>query len=376
MESLASAFGLELSFPPVQESMPWYTLPIGISFYTFQTMSYTIDVYRGVMKPVKNILHVALYVCYFPQLIAGPIMRGPELMPQIGTKKTFDFDRFRSGLHLCLWGLFKKVCLADNLAAFVDPVYAAPSGYSGAALLLATYAFAVQIYCDFSGYSDIAIGLARILGFDLILNFNRPYLAASITEFWRRWHMSLSRWLRDYLYIPLGGNRGSKSRTYINLMITMLLGGLWHGANWTFVVWGGLHGLALAVHKLFQSRFKESLKPVIPLWKPFWILVTFHFVCLTWIFFRADDVGAAIRILGGILSFQGGIGLNPGIPCVIFAFLALVQIAQERGVVFLNVLEGPLKRWPYLAGSFFYTAVFLALILFARGEAEFIYFQF
>ena len=363
--------GVDLALPPVKEMMPWYVLPIGISFYTFQTMSYTIDVFRGVAQPTRNPFKVALFVCYFPQLIAGPVLRSGELMPQMDARHDFDWDRIRLGLLLVFWGLIKKVCFADNLAPFVNEVYANPEAFSGLTLLCATYCFSFQIYFDFSGYSDIAIGLAQILGFKLILNFNRPYLASNITVFWRRWHISLSRWLRDYLYIPLGGSRCGRSRTHVNLMITMLLGGLWHGASWTFVIWGGLHGLALMVHKVLRGEKArdQSLNPLS-------ILVTFHFVCLTWIFFRAETVGQALEVVGGILTLQGGPGLDFGIPFAVFAFLLVVQIYQERKGEIRGRLDRLLRRSPYLVGGFFYTAVILALFLFSRGEEQFIYFQF
>jgi len=371
MASLLGACGLDTDIPPVEVMMPWYVLPVGISFYTFQTMSYTIDVYRGAVQPTRNPIKVALFVCYFPQLIAGPVLRSAELMPQMDEHHPVDWDRIRLGLLLVFWGLIKKVCFADNLAPFVNQVYAAPETFSGLTLLFATYCFSFQIYFDFSGYSDIAIGLAQILGFNLILNFNRPYLASNITVFWRRWHMSLSRWLRDYLYISLGGNRKGKGRMYVNLMVTMLLGGLWHGASWTFVVWGGLHGLALMVHKMVRGEKAREHHS-----NPISIFLTFHFICLTWIFFRAEDIGSALSVLTGILTFQPGAGLDFTVPFLVFAFILGVQIFQERRGEIRGYVDSILRQSPYLAGGFFYTAVVLALIVFSRGEESFIYFQF
>src|SRR5215207_5592494 len=257
------------------------TLPIGISFFTFQALSYVIDVYRGDFRPV-TLAKFAVYLSFFPHLVAGPIVRAREFLPQLG--KPRDPRRVDVGLaaFLIVGGLFKKVVIANYLAeSIVDDVFAAPELHSGAEVLFATYAYAVQIYCDFSGYTDIAIGVALLLGFRFPQNFDAPYSAESLQDFWRRWHMTLSRWLRDYLYIPLGGSRGSKLFTYRNLMLTMLLGGLWHGAAWTFVVWGGIHGAGLAVERWLADR-RERRR-----------LVTFHVVCAAWIFFRADSFDRA-----------------------------------------------------------------------------------
>jgi D-alanyl-lipoteichoic acid acyltransferase DltB (MBOAT superfamily) len=370
--SLLGVAGVDVQIAPFQEGAPWYVLPIGISFYTFQTMSYTIDVYRGTVRPTRNPLKVALFVCYFPQLIAGPVLRANELMPQMEARHRWDWDRVRFGLLLVYWGLIKKVCFADNLAPLVDQVYTDPGAFGGLTLLFATYAFAFQIYFDFSGYSDIAIGLAQILGFKLILNFDRPYLASNITVFWRRWHISLSRWLRDYLYIPLGGNRKGRVRTYVNLMITMLLGGLWHGASWNFVVWGGLHGLALAGHKVWRGEAKRDEHRLNPLA----VLVTFHFVCLTWIFFRADDFDTAWRVLTGIVSFQGGATLDFTWPFLLFAYTLGLEVFQERRGAVCSHVDSWLRSSPFLFGGFLWTAMTLAVVVFYRGQEAFIYFQF
>ncbi|MDA1306433.1 MAG: MBOAT family protein, partial [Acidobacteria bacterium] len=224
-------------------------LPVGISFYTFQTLSYTIDVYRGKLDPTRSLRDFALFVAYFPQLVAGPIERATHLLPQVLNPRRLSMPLLHQGLWLISWGLFKKMVIANNLAIVVDRTFAAGSGATGAEYLIAIYAFAFQIYCDFSGYSDIARGLAALMGIDLMVNFNNPYAATNPREFWRRWHISLSTWLRDYLYVPLGGNRGALWQTYRALMLTMLLGGIWHGAQWTFVVWGLYHGVWLAVHR-------------------------------------------------------------------------------------------------------------------------------
>ena len=235
-------------------------LPVGISFYTFQTLSYSIDIYRGDRPPEKSLGIFALYVSFFPQLVAGPIERSTSLLPQFFERKEFNYERVTSGLRKIAWGMFKKVVIADRLAVVVDQVYGSPEDFAGPAVLIATFFFAYQIYCDFSGYSDIAIGTARILGFDLITNFKRPYFARSIREFWQRWHISLSTWFRDYLYIPLGGNRVKRPRYYINLIIVFLICGLWHGANWTFIVWGALHGSYMIISVVTGNLRERIIK--------------------------------------------------------------------------------------------------------------------
>ena len=267
-------------------------LPAGISFYTFQMVSYAVDVYRGEVKPA-SFRDYALYIAFFPQLVAGPIVRASHFLPQIEKISWPDATKVSSGLWLILQGLIKKVVLADYIAQYNDLIFGNPRGYSGFENLMAIYGYGLQIFCDFSGYSDIAIGIGRMMGFDLGINFDKPYRSASITEFWRRWHISLSSWLRDYLYIPLGGNRRGRVRTYLNLLLTMLIGGLWHGASWRFVVWGGLHGVALAVHRVLGGK----VEPPKPLWRRIlgWF-ITFHFVLLLWVFFRAKDFETAMQV--------------------------------------------------------------------------------
>lgn len=287
-------------------------LPVGISFYTFQTLSYTIDVYRGKIDPEKNFGKFALYVSYFPQLVAGPIERSTNLLPQFSKKISFDYDRFADGFKLMTWGLFKKTVIADRLAPVVDIVYSTPSEYSGLSLLFATYLFAFQIYCDFSGYSDIAVGVSKMMGINLMDNFKRPYFSKSIHEFWQRWHISLSTWFRDYLYIPLGGNKVSKARWYFNLWIVFVVSGFWHGANWTFIIWGTLHGTYLII-SILTAKFRKHLevKSGITknrfLYRSYKIFITFHLVVFAWIFFRADNTGEAIDVIRGILfNFSEG----------------------------------------------------------------------
>lgn len=299
-------------------------LPVGISFYTFQTMSYTIDVFRKRMKPVSHLPDFALYVAFFPQLVAGPIERGTHLLPQILQPRHVTLEGFRRGLTLFLWGLFCKVMIADSLGGLVDEIFAANGGSNTWLTLIGCYAFSWQIFADFSGYSDMARGLGRMLGFDIMLNFRWPYFSANIREFWQRWHISLSTWLRDYLYIPLGGNRKGSGRTYTNLLLTMLLGGLWHGAAWTFVLWGGFHGLLLASHRILDNRlsghFHALSRLPASIRKSGAIFITFHLVALSWIFFRSQDFSQAAMMISSL--FHGG-AITPEVmaaakPCIFY----------------------------------------------------------
>ena len=308
-------------------------LPLGISFFVFKTLSYTIDVYRREIPACRSLWRYAMFVSYFPELVAGPIVRASVFLPQLDRKLEPSRARTVVGVQLILLGVTKKLFVADRLATLVNPVFLAPEAYSQFTVLSAVVAYSLQIYCDFSGYSDIAIGVSRIIGFDLPENFNMPYLATSITEFWRRWHITLSQWLRDYLYVPLGGNRKGARRTYINLMLTMLLGGLWHGAAWTFVMWGLLHGLGLAVHKVWTQRVSHGRRPFhgVVGW-----LLTYAFVCAGWVFFRASDSETAMLILRKI------VGLEPGgaswvylpllliVPLVVAAHAAGAWIAGQE----------------------------------------------
>ena len=365
--------------------IPWHggsldlLLPVGISFYTFQTLSYTIDVYRGRLAPEKHLGHFALYVAFFPQLVAGPIERAVNLLPQLRTVKTFDWDRVASGLQLALWGLFKKVVIADLLARHVVAIYGNVPEHNGVSYWVATYAFAFQIFCDFSGYSDIAIGSARVMGFDLMKNFDRPYFATTIVDFWRRWHISLSTWLRDYLYIPLGGNRGGTVLLYRNLMITMLLGGLWHGASWNFVIWGGLQGVMLSLSRATLStrnRLNERLG--IPLWlrDSIRMVITFHLVCVSWVFFRAESLHDATHMLVGMCTDLGAPFINRTILLqAVFgiAVLLAVQVTQSRvGSVRTWMSTKPLPiRW-----TCWYFLLFSIVLLGVDSGTQFIYFQF
>jgi D-alanyl-lipoteichoic acid acyltransferase DltB (MBOAT superfamily) len=279
-------------------------LPPGISFYTFQEVAYIVDVYERKLEPAESLVDYALFISLFPHLIAGPIQRPSHLLPQVQSPRRFDGNRFFDGLLLILSGLFRKTVIADNCALLADAAFSGRLGAPSLAVAaIGTYAFAWQIYGDFSGYSDIARGSAQLLGFHFMVNFRQPYLATSLQSFWRRWHISLSTWLRDYLYIPLGGSRHGERQTYRNLMVTMLLGGLWHGANWTFVVWGGIHGAGLAVERFLRRMFGWSEADRVPLTTvSAWTarIVVFHLVCLAWIFFRAPSLSDAVTMVGGL----------------------------------------------------------------------------
>lgn len=279
-------------------------LPVGISFFTFQSLSYTIDVYRKELQPLSNLLDYVFYVSFFPQLVAGPIVRARDFIPQIRKPLFVSSEMFGQGVFFIVSGLFKKAVISDYISVnFVERIFDNPGLYSGLENLFGVYGYALQIYCDFSGYSDMAIGIALLLGFRFPINFNSPYKSDSVTDFWHRWHISLSTWLRDYLYISLGGNRKGKIRTYINLFLTMLLGGLWHGASWNFVVWGGLHGIALAAHKYLRSLLGRPKTYRSTGWRRFFaVILTFHFVCFCWIFFRNSTFEASATMIRQIFT--------------------------------------------------------------------------
>ena len=356
-------------------------LPVGISFYTFQSMSYTIDVYRRELPPAKDFPDFLLFVSFFPQLVAGPIVRAHDFLPQLEAKtRPRSLESLRLGLKLFALGFFRKVVIADNLASFVDAVHANPGAHSSADLWISAYAFAFQIYYDFAGYSDMAIGLALFFGFRFPENFHRPYMAKNIAEFWRRWHISLSTWLRDYLYIPLGGNRGSSLFTYRNLILTMALGGLWHGANWTFLAWGFFHGGALAIHRLFRSRVESS--PSLTRLTSGWlfaaasILLTFHCWAFSMVLFRSQSMTVALDILRRMVNGEGpaegpagATGLGMLALCV---GLYLLQALNEK-----KDLLPAFDTWPLLLRALCVAGLIWAAILLAPHDASpFIYFQF
>ncbi|WP_298757696.1 MBOAT family O-acyltransferase [uncultured Psychroserpens sp.] len=347
-------------------------LPVGISFYTFQTLSYTIDIYRDKLKPTKDIVVFFTYVSLFPQLVAGPIERASNLIPQIKNKRIFKASQFNDGIFQIIVGLFRKIVIADNLAIYVDTVYENPDLHNGSSLLIATLFYAFQIYYDFSGYSDIAIGSAKLLGFNFNQNFNFPYFSKSITEFWRRWHISLSSWLKDYLYISLGGNRKGIKITYRNLLITMLLGGLWHGSSWNFVIWGAIHGIALAIEKFTFSKLNiKNFNVLGSIW-------TFTVVLLSWVFFRAQDLSSSMLIIKRILSFDFGapfIGnMNTVIIAILMLFLGLsFDVFIFRKKVALEYYGSSLKTGSL---AVFVSILIMIITLFYSTSNNFIYFQF
>lgn len=300
--------GQKNEMPPLREMFPSLILPIGLSFHTFQSMSYTIEVYRGNQKAEYNFGIYSLYVLFYPQLVAGPIERPQNVLWQFREKFDYDWENIRTGLTLIAWGMFKKVVIADRLALVTDAAYSDVSHQSASALLIATFFYCFQIYCDFSGYSDIAIGTARVMGFKLMTNFNAPYFAESISEFWKRWHISLSTWFRDYVYIPLGGNRRAKSRVYFNTLVVFLLSGLWHGADWKFIIWGCIHGVYLILAQIFNTHTifrREHVGKGGPLpVRIFHIVWTFLLVAFAWIFFRANSVSEAFTIIKKIFDFS------------------------------------------------------------------------
>ena len=356
-------------------------LPVGISFYTLQALGYSMDVFRGSCEAEKSFARFALYVSFFPQLVAGPIERAGHLLKQFERKNHFDIIRLSQGAKLILWGLFKKVVIADNLATYVNRIYDNPDLYSGSTLLLATYFFAFQIYCDFSGYSDMAVGSARILGYDLMQNFRLPYLAPSIRDFWKRWHISLSTWFADYVYIPLGGNRVSAGRWIFNIFAVFILSGLWHGANWTFVIWGGLHAFYYLFGALFSKVMNKMKKTVLPVTLSHWldVLITFHLVVLAWVFFRAKTISDALMIIGRIATdltgtlYRGASQLETFMSLSMIILLIVIQVLQSKKVVTLGLEVSKLPQTIRWSG---YMAILFGLILLGKGSNQFIYFQF
>jgi alginate O-acetyltransferase complex protein AlgI len=391
-------FSLDFSAPTLQ-----VLLPVGISFYTFQTLSYTIDIYRRKIKPEKHLGIFAVYVSFFPQLVAGPIERAKNLLPQFAEKYNFDYKRVTDGLKLMLWGFYKKIVIADGVAIIVDNAFNSPGNDTGVTLLIATILFAFQIFCDFSGYSDIAIGAAQVMGFRLMTNFRRPYHAHSISDFWHRWHISLSTWFKDYLYIPLGGSKVKIPRWYLNLFIVFLVSGLWHGANWTFVVWGALHGIYM-ISSIVTLKWREKFNKAIGLikipriHKLLQIIFTFILVNIGWVFFRANNVSEAWEILKKIATWiysipsliwthvpisqiieydtwKDKLGLDTVSLCIIIGailFMEIVHLIQRETSVRQFMSEKP----RYLRWVIYLILIWAILILGVFGEREFIYFQF
>ena len=368
-------------------------LPVGISFYTFQALSYTVDVYRGDVKPEKNLGKYALFVSFFPQLVAGPIETSKHLLDQFNHDYDFDYDRVKSGLLLMLWGFFQKLVIADRIAIVVNTVYNNYTNYSGFTLIVATVLFAFQIYCDFSSYSDIAIGCARVMGFELMQNFNKPYFSKSIAEFWRRWHISLGGWFRDYLYIPLGGSRHGKLKKYRNIMIVFLTSGLWHGAGWGFIVWGFLHGFYQIVGDLLKPAREYFIDKLNINRNGFFhrlsqIVIVFILVDFAWIFFRANTFGDAIGIIKNMFVFNPwvlfdgslynlGLDQKDFIVGILAIFVLIIVSLLRRNTSLINLIgkQSIIVRW-----VFYFTFLYSILIfgIYGPGYAaqQFIYFQF
>jgi len=398
ISGLLSVFGYANAIPYLN-----ILLPIGLSFHTFQAMSYTIEVYRGNQKAERHFGIYALYVMFYPQLVAGPIERPQNMLHQFHERKYIDYQRIADGLKLMAWGMFKKVVIADRLSVMVDYVYDQPKHFQGIPLLLATLFFSFQIFCDFSGYSDIALGSAKVMGYDLMVNFRRPYFSASISEFWKRWHISLSTWFRDYLYIPLGGNRVIKWRWYYNLLLVFIISGFWHGASWNFVIWGALHGIYLIVGIMTENT-RSKFNRVIGLTKFPWLLgtlkitTTFILVSFAWIFFRAENLSDALYIIKNI-PLGWGRGIHDIISDSLVAFhtrtdilylgadfswfitgicfilfMEIVHMIEERRkdnvVNILRAYPAPIRMTLY--SCFLVVVVFFGI--FSRNQ--FIYFQF
>ena len=399
LTTLFAGIGLEYQVPKLKEwtFFGWLpagmVLPIGLSFHTFQSLSYTIEVYRRHQKAERRFGVFALYVMFYPQLVAGPIERPGNLLNQLnatdghGIRSDFDYARVVWGLKQMLWGFVKKLVIADRCGAVVDQVYGQVDRYEGLSLVLATYLFAFQIYCDFSGYTDIALGAARVMGFDLMVNFRTPYRSASISEFWSRWHISLSSWFRDYLYIPLGGNRVAKWRWYYNLFIVFIVSGFWHGASWTYIIWGGLHGLYLVLALVFASFWKWSdgatglvRWPRLKRWIN--VFITFHLVVVAWVFFRANNVQDALTLyervastpwhLDDLVRLYDGLGIS---------LLDVTVLVTGLFLLIDPVVDAWIKRerpWPTgLMGQLAFASMAVAILLFGYfGSTSFIYFQF
>lgn len=363
---LLTNFGLRVNFPEFK-----LLLPVGISFYTFQAVGYSIDVYNKRLNHEKHFGKYALFVSFFPQLVAGPIERAANLLPQFSKEIKFNYAKAVEGTKLIIWGYFMKVVVADRLSIYVDSVYNNAEMHSSSSLIVATIFFAFQIYCDFAGYSNIAIGCAKILGFDLMTNFKRPYFAKTCGEFWHRWHISLSTWFKDYVYIPMGGSRVSKNRNYFNLIITFLVSGLWHGANWTFVIWGGLNGVYQVIIKMFKLDKPKLNNKLLALLQ---ILITFILICFTWIFFRANNLSDAVLIVNRMFTEKGAlfIGQNAGF---IYSIIGVVILLSKDLYDELN-LELSFTNKIYFKYLWYTSLVLLILMIGVFDGSQFIYFQF
>lgn len=380
---LNESFGYVLNDMGYKNPIPYLSilLPIGLSFHTFQAMSYTIEVYRGNQKAEKHFGIYSLYVMFYPQLVAGPIERPQNILHQMHEEHKFDYARVVSGLQLMLWGFFKKLVVADRLSIYVNSVYSHPDLHNGSSVAIASFFFAVQIYCDFSGYSDMAIGCARVMGFDLMINFKRPYFAKSISEFWGRWHISLSTWFRDYLYIPLGGNRVARYRVYLNLMVVFIVSGIWHGANYTFIVWGILHGfytLSGTIFKPYGQQLAKSSGINQKVLNVFNILFTLLIVTFAWIFFRAATIGDAFSLIRNLKSIGAapftGDGISNMAHCILaILLLFIIEYKMEYLSEKFNLITDN-RIWVRWGSTIAFLFIILLFGVFSGGQ--FIYFQF
>lgn len=377
--NLLTNFGLTPHYPTLN-----IILPVGISFYTFHGLSYVIDIYYNRFKPTRNFVDYALFVSFFPLLVAGPIERAKHLLPQIQSKRKFDYDLFVEGITQMIWGFFKKVVIADRVAAVVNQVYSSPGEYGNYNLAIATVFFAIQIYCDFSGYSDIAIGAGKTMGFRLLKNFNMPYFSKSLNEFWKKWHISLTSWFRDYFYIPMGGNRKGEIRTYFNIFIVFVVSGLWHGAAFTFIIWGAIHGLMLMIERYLKPYLRFGKVKNDPLFGLASVIFTFTIVCVGWVFFRADSLADSIEILKGMVNFQSNnksffeLGLSKDefkLSIVLIIFLFLTEYIHKNYNLF-SVIRGMNYGFKYAVYLFILFVILIFGIYGGDSVSEFIYFQF
>lgn len=366
LTTLLKQVGLRIDLPDFQ-----FLLPVGISFYIFQALGYAIDVYRGKTEIERNFVTYALFVSFFPQLVAGPIERSNNLLPQFKQKHKFSYESFMSGIYLMLWGYFLKLVLADRCGLYVDPIFNNVLYHNGGSFLLASFFFTFQIYGDFAGYSLIAIGVAKIMGFKLMENFRRPYFSITITDFWHRWHISLSTWFKDYLYIPLGGNRCGRVRVYFNLMLTFIISGVWHGANWTFVIWGFIHGILLCIEKILgwnKKNFKSGQKFL------HWVL-TFTLVCFAWVFFRANTISDALLILKGIFFNISYPFLSLSNFFIIGLVLFIVGVKEVKDEFNLKFSCSHSSYW-IVRHSYIVMMIAFILLFGVLNSDQFIYFQF
>ncbi|MBF0532192.1 MAG: MBOAT family protein [Candidatus Omnitrophica bacterium] len=372
---------LYVIFPASQHLISLFALniilPVGVSFYTFEAISYSVDVYRRLIPPTRHYTDYLLFVIYFPHLIAGPIMRAKDFLPQIIRPRRLSWDQFYEGCNFITWGLFEKIFVADNLAKIVDPVFTQKPPYNGTDVLISLYAFAFQIFCDFDGYSNIARGLGKCMGFEITINFQWPYFSRNPPEFWQRWHISLSSWLRDYLYIPLGGNRNGEWSTYKNLMLTMVLGGLWHGAAWTFVLWGLYHGSILILHRFWTKRINFKIGSFFPpgLLQPLQVVFFFHVTLFGWLLFRSPSVSQVVSMTGALFtSFTANYHTANDLSLLLF-YLTPLLLAQGFQYYKKDLIL--FTRLPWIVQPLFYATLLYGMVIWGANKPEtFIYFQF